>query len=324
MTARGAFTVSLDTELAWGSFDKGHISNHEEAYRNTGDVVDRLCARFDEYDIPATWAFVAHLFEECTGHTNAAPSERAEWLSEGPCLRGVDRSLWYAPELLETVQACTTDQDIGLHGYSHLIFSNVSRRSADAELAAAIQTAQNAGIDPVSFVFPRNEIGHVDLLADHGFEVYRGRDARWYEQRDVPSLGRKPLRFVDEGLQLRPPTVVPHVQDGVVCVPGSQVFRPAHGPWAWTPAKSQYTRAKRGLEHAAETGQIFHLWFHPFNLGREPDSMLATLERILAEAARLAERGEIDMMTLSDISTAYQNGRWQSEPESQTMENNRT
>jgi len=304
----GVFTISLDTELAWGSFDSGGIERYGPAYRETPAVVDGLCELFDRHDVAATWAVVAHLFADCDGHDRSEGSRR-EWLDRAPCQRGVDRRLWYAPELFETVRNCPTDQEVGLHGYSHLIFDEHSRAAAEAELAAAVEAADTVGLDPASFVYPRNAVAHRDLLADYGIGVYRGVDARWYERR-LPATGRKPLRYLDEATRLTPPAVTPIERDGVVSVPGSQVFRPDRGPWAYTPDGSQAARARKGLDRAVETGGVFHLWFHPFNLAGEREHHLSLLEGVLEHAGGLRDAEKLEIMTLTDVAGAYREGRW--------------
>ena len=50
----------------------------------------------------------------------------------------------------------------------------------------------------------------------------------------------------------------------------------------------------KGLDAAARTKRILHLWFHPTNLADEPDRMFAGLRDILAYAARLRARGLLD------------------------------
>lgn len=314
MTDAGVFTISLDTELAWGSFDKDGIDRYGDAYRQTPAVVDRLCALFDIYEVPATWAFVAHLFTDCEGHSGEGSGSgdraRADWLASAPCSTGADRSLWYAPSLLEAVRDCEMPQDVGLHGYSHLVFGEHSRKAAETELREALAAAREVGLDPSSFVYPRNEIAYVDLLADFDIDVFRGLDDRWYERA---SLGpaRKPLRFLDEATVRTPPAVTPTECDGVVCLPGSQVFRPSRGAWAWTPTDSQARRAHRGLDRAVETGGVFHLWWHPFNLAADADYHLSVLEDILTYVDTLRADDKLELMSMADVADAYRDGRWQ-------------
>lgn len=317
MSEPGVFTVSLDTELAWGSFDKGGVDRYREAYRETPAIIERLCELFDEYGVSATWAVVAHLFADCDGHDadgqsgnpDLTDTGRAEWLANAPCSTGVDRSLWYAPELLTRIGDCATPQDVGLHGYSHLVFDDHSRAAAEAEFTDALAAARDVGLDPSSFVFPRNEIAHVDVLAEHGLDVYRGVDARWYEQTPL-GPGRKPLRFLDEAIARTPPVVRPTESDGVVCLPGSQIFRPAQGAWALTPAGTQFARACKGLDRAIATGNVYHLWFHPFNLAGDAYQHYDILENILSYVDTLRANDELEIMSMSDVARAYRDGRW--------------
>lgn len=297
----GYFTISLDTELSWGSFDTAGVATHREAYLNTRDVVDGLCGLFETYEIPATWALVAHLLDDCGGEhqkrLSPAYDELNEWYDSLPCSSGIDRELWYAPELLDRIRSCAVPQEVGLHGYTHLVFSEYSRSVAATELETAIAIAREHGIDPVSFVYPRNRIAHRDVLREHGIEVYRGVDARWYEHTPL-GPGRKLARFADESLQMTPPVVEPRMRDGLVEVPGSQILRPFHGGWQYTPRQSQIARAKKGLQRAAETGRIFHLWFHPFNLALESERLLDSLDEILTYANALREDDRLEIKPL--------------------------
>lgn len=304
---KGVFTISLDTELAWGTFDKGNVERYEEAYRNTPEIIDRLCELFDEYEIPATWAIVSHLLEDCDGDHSDRTSPDFEWVddwfAELPCASGMDKDLWYAPWLIDRLQDCETEQEIGLHGSTHMQLGadGCTRQHAEEEIGAAVDTLGAHGVEPKSFVFPRNNVGHVDVLREHGIEVYRGVDVQWYEQASVPSVLKPPLRFVDEAVRSTPPVVKPIERDGVVEISGSQIFRSSHNGWQYTPAGSSVSRAKKGLRRAAGTGGVYHLWFHPFNLGHEPEQDLERLERVLAEVRDFVDRGKLECRTMKSI-----------------------
>ncbi|MBF0426786.1 MAG: hypothetical protein HQL66_13305, partial [Magnetococcales bacterium] len=61
MTTRGALTLSIDLELAWGRCDIPYQANDLATIRNERVVVARLAALFEKYNIRATWAVVGHL-----------------------------------------------------------------------------------------------------------------------------------------------------------------------------------------------------------------------------------------------------------------------
>jgi len=312
--ATGTFTISLDTELAWGTFDiDGGIERYDPAYRRSRRVVDDMCDLFDRYEVPATWAVVAHLLEDCGGDHPPFPTVDFRWFNDWfgslPCRSGVADELWYAEDVVERIRAAAVDHEIGLHGYSHLILGEpgCSREAAAAELRAGVETLRDAGVDPTTFVFPRNRIAHRDVLADNGIEAYRGLDGRWYEP-SLPEPAKKPFRFLDEALCRTPAVVTPREVDGLVEIPGSQVFRPYHDGWQFTLPSSQRRRGIRGLDRAAETGGVFHLRFHPFDLGFEPDRLLSQLEMVLSHAATLRNAGDLTVHTLADVAAAYRNG----------------
>lgn len=303
---KGTFVISLDTELGWGCFDTVGIDKHRKAYRETRNTIKRLCHLFDQYQIPITWAIVMHLLDDCEGHEEMNSPEFSwvdSWYRETPCSTGVKKEFWYAPEILGKIRSCEVEHEIGLHGYSHLILGDpgCTRDAAEAELRQAVTIAEEHGIAPETFVFPRNQIGHLDLLEEYGIRNYRGKDDRWYEQISFHSL-RKPFRFADEATMWTPPVVTPNKKDGLLELPGSQILRPFHGSWRWTPPKSQLIRAKKGLERAAETGQVFHLWFHPFNIAIDLDRHLQLLENIVAYADKLRTQERLDVNPIKHVS----------------------
>jgi peptidoglycan/xylan/chitin deacetylase (PgdA/CDA1 family) len=314
MSGPGVFVVSLDTELGWGQFDTTDIEAEHASFEETPAVIDALLTLFDRHEIPVTWALVAHLLTECRRPDEPAPDpEWAGWMSKLPCRTGVDSNVWYAPEILDAIRTATVGHDIGLHGYTHMTLGTdgCSKPAAEAEIDRALDILRAAGVDPDSFVYPRNEVGHRDVLAARGIDTYRGVDDRWFERDFVPGLAKPALRYLDEAARITPPMVTPSRREGLVEIPGSQVFRPYRGGWQYTPRHSQRTRAKRGLHRAAETGEIFHMWFHPCNLVGHPDTLLAELDAVLATAATLRDAGKLEVSSMAEVATAFRAGRWQ-------------
>jgi len=57
----------------------------------------------------------------------------------------------------------------------------------------------------------------------------------------------------------------------------------------------------KGLRLAAQRKQVYHLWTHPFNLGVRTEELLVGLDEILREARRLCDAGELDVMSMGDL-----------------------
>ncbi|MDB9253343.1 polysaccharide deacetylase family protein [Halorubrum ezzemoulense] len=308
----GALVISLDTELVWGMYNTGPIS--PERYAGTRDVVHKLLDLFDKYQIPVTWALVTHLLSDC----GSEPEDRShlQYTKQDsrkmdlPCQQELSPDLWHEPEVLNWIKNTEVDHDIGSHTHTHLVFNEATREDARSDVERSVAVAERYGIDLKSFVFPRNRIDHRGVLKDAGFEVYRGVDSRWYEKYRLPAPIVKATRFADEATQWTPPTVVPRMESGLVEVPGSQVFRPVHGGWQYTPKGSQQSRAIAGLNRAARTGRIFHLWFHPFNFASNPEQLLTAFETVLAHAESLVQQGRLNVLTMRNVADLHKSGRW--------------
>ena len=66
---RGVFTLSLDFELIWGTQDLfGPEPFRRASIFERRRIIDDLLAMLDEFEIPATWCIVGHLFlNTCDG-----------------------------------------------------------------------------------------------------------------------------------------------------------------------------------------------------------------------------------------------------------------
>ena len=310
---RGVFTISLDFELIWGTLDRGVDTFREACERERAVVIDRLLAMLAEFEISATWCTLGHLFlESCARregrkHPEIVPPTHegiADWFEHDPCSSEETDPIFYGRSLVDRVLACPVPQEIGSHSFSHPRFgeSGCSRETADTELAECVRLARERGLELRSFAFPRNRVGHLDVLREHGFSAYRGPDPAWYEggrwRRPVKRLGH----LADVVLARRPPVGVPEeVLPGLWNLPGSMIYFPMHGRRRHIPLSRRVARAVKGLEAAAEQRRIFHLWFHPTNLAFETDAMFDGLRRIFERASALRRSGELAIKPMGEI-----------------------
>jgi peptidoglycan/xylan/chitin deacetylase (PgdA/CDA1 family) len=310
---RGVFTLSLDFELIWGTLDRGVETYREACEREHAYVVDRLLALLAEYEISATWCTLGHLFlESCAArdgvkHPEIVPPRHAwvaDWFAQDPCGSEQTDPIFYGKSLVDRVVACEVPQEVGCHSFSHPIFGDpgCSRETAETELAECVRLARERGIEMQSFAFPRNRVGHLDVLREHGFSVYRGPDPAWYEDGRWPRPVKRLGHLLDVVAARRPPVVLPEeVLPGLWNLPGSMIYFPMHGRRRHIPLSVRVARASKGLDAAARKRRVFHLWFHPTNLAFETDAMFDGLRRIFERASNLRGEDRLWILPMRDV-----------------------
>ncbi|GAA3201891.1 polysaccharide deacetylase family protein [Nonomuraea roseoviolacea] len=273
----GICILSIDTELAWGT-DDVDLPKYAKALDEEPSTTKRLLALLDEYQVPATWAIVGRLL---------APSENGE-------IRTPEK-WYYAPYLLDWITGACVDHEIGTHTFSHVYTQDpaTTREVWVRELEAAARLGERLGVPVRSIVHPRNQVAYVDTLPEAGIIAYRGVERNWYGNR----LG--PLHLLDRALGTPATTYDPRtlrVGERLVNLPASQFLVGSNGLRRLIPAASRIRQARLGLDRAARRGEVYHLWFHPFNLDGE--LMFGAMEGILGEIAARRDRGEIQVMTM--------------------------
>jgi len=275
--------LSLDTELAWGFHDRDNPPwNRIDAGR---DAWRWLLDRFAAHSIPCTWAVVGHLLlEGCDGIHADHPSTDG-WFDRDPGADERTAPAWYAPTLVAAIADSDVDHEIACHTFSHVEFGDptTDRRVARAELRRSRELAEEWGIELDSLVFPRNRVGHRDVVADADFSAYRGVAPRqWYHGTALRPVGKGLSYAVGRS---PPPVVTPTVDEqGLVDVPASLNLFAFQGParrLVCAVTDDPIVRKVRlGLrELAGREDGVLHLWLHPNSLTTGAD--FERMERVL-------------------------------------------
>ena len=286
--ALGSLCISIDVEAAWGIWDKPSDEYHRRCADHELEIVRRLAALFERYEASATWAIVGRLLER--------DGRKSRETTYG------DR-IWYAPEVIDIIRAARVPQDIGSHSYEHLYFGEASREQLRSDLAEARRVHEAHGLPFVSFVFPRNQVAHLDLVREAGIRVFRSVDVGWHisvRHRLGAHAGRV-ANLVDKLVPIPPVPVSPSMHDGLVELPSSMLLLARKGARRMVHPALVLAKAKRGLERARETGKSFHLWFHPSNFYYDSDVQFQTLARILEHAAAMRDRGDFEIRPMSSF-----------------------
>jgi len=318
---QGVFTISLDFELLWGSFDSGkhrkfidHFARDGGAFRSTRAIVDRLLALFQKYDVRVTWATLGHLFlDHCemidgVKHPDMPRARHSwfaqDWYTHDPCKDYRAEPLWYGRDMIEKILDAKPRHEIGSHSFSHVIFSDpgCTAEVADAEIRKCVELARGLNLELESFVFPRNQLGHLDLLRKHGFRIARGKAPFWFFNLRSRML-RRAGHLVDDFFAIQPVCGTPEqTEQGFWIAPVSMFLQSMDGPRRLIPARSRIRKATKGIERAVREKSLFHLSFHPTeNLCFSTDRMFQALEEIVAHAARRRDEGKLRVLTMSEI-----------------------
>ena len=280
--AKGKLTISIDLELAWGFWDSLTPEILRLAESAELPICEKLLELFDRYEIPATWAIVSAMLDR-----------------NSPQGRPGNAAAWYAPGILERIAAAKISHEIGSHGGWHVYYDRMSAAQALDDLDYVKDMHRENGLALVSFVYPRNRIGHLDLVAAAGLQTFRGPDTGWVRIAGKlwPSLGRL-VTFSDKILPIPPAPARPQSRGSLVDIPGSMLLSGRNGPRRYI--LPQVTRAKlaAGLASARRSGRTFHFWFHPCNFYYRSEEQFATLAWFLERAADEASRGRIEICTM--------------------------
>ncbi|OGZ27132.1 MAG: hypothetical protein A2365_00485 [Candidatus Nealsonbacteria bacterium RIFOXYB1_FULL_40_15] len=275
---RPIFVLSLDVELAWGTFDKNGLKKYSRHFKKTRNAIDSLLDLLKEYEIKATWAFVGHLFlDRCDkNHSDVLRPFYSwygkDWHSLDPGTDIERDPFWYGKDILLKVKNAWPKQEIATHTFSHVIMDEeCAEETARSQIKKCIELAEEEGIKIKSMVFPRNRVNHTKALGELGIRTFRGYSKKKRLSRIIDQIfARTPDVFPLKSLVLH---------DNVLEIKESMFLTSYDGLRKLIPSGIRVLRAKRGIKKAASDNSMFHLWLHPFNLAGNP-KLLGDLEKI--------------------------------------------
>lgn len=312
----GALVLSLDFELRWGVRHRGA---YEANLIGARLAIPRVLSLFAEFDVAATWATVGFLFARSrTERERISPRLRPayddETLSPYADLTGESEAgdpLHYAPSLIEAIRL-TPRQEFATHTFSHYLCLERGQTTEEfrADLLAALSIAAVQGMHLTSIVFPRNQRNpaYDNVLLDCGITAYRGnpRSRMWHfvDGADGDRPAKRLTRLLDTYLPVDGYNTVPWrdiVQPSGLCDVRASCFLRPYDPRLQALESLRLRRIAAAMRHAAEQGELFHLWWHPHNFGTHTENNLAMLRAILTEYARCRERWGIQSLSMAEV-----------------------
>jgi peptidoglycan/xylan/chitin deacetylase (PgdA/CDA1 family) len=315
----GGLVLSLDFELAWGVLDvPGAEGPYKANLLGAREAIPRMLDLFAEFGVAATWATVGFLFAESREEREAyAPALRPAYANprfdtyREPTGAGEgDDPTRFAPSLIRAISQAPR-QRIGTHTHAHYycLEAGQTPEAFDADLAAAVAIARARGVTLRSIVFPRHQVraDYLPLLTRHGIVAYRGNEPNGLD-RPAPapggSLALRLVRRADAYLPLTGANAIPWSsvapREGVVNVPASRFLRP-YDPRLGAFDGLRLRRLHRAMRVAAERGALFHLWWHPHNLGVHQEVGFRHLRALLETFASLRDAYGFASYAMEDV-----------------------
>lgn len=299
----GIFTISLDFELHWGGFDKWPIDRYVNYFLQTRQVIPQMLDLFATYDVHVTWATVGMLMSPTRDALLAnAPPQRPTYtrkeLSAYHYISnvgiGIDENedpYHFASSLVSRILN-TPYQELGSHTFSHFYCNEDGQTLAQFrdDIKAAARAASAFGCPLHSLVFPRNQFNdsYLKVCCQEGIRAVRSNPQDWFWK--IHSTEREPafkrlVRGMDAYLPVGvkktyPLSSIPLLPGLPVCLPASRLLRP-YDRRGMGLNQLKLRRIRSEMEHAARSGEVYHLWWHPHNFGMHPAESLRGLERIL-------------------------------------------
>jgi len=304
--------ISLDLELAWGTFDLCFNDDLLRMARWTHDIgVPNLLDHLTRNGISASWAVVGAMMCSSLPDVGGLPEVRyphfsKPWFCYVP--KDGDESThpeWFGARLVEMIRKAQPEQEIGFHSFSHVPFGcpGMTRERAIAEYNHCVQTARELGLPTSCFVFPRNLVAYLSELRDAGFTCFRDVDELpvRFASNKLTSVGMVLADFAG----LSPRMIEPSLKEGMVSIPGSLLIRYAGGWRKYIPDSSRLRRLRRGLDRVRQSGGVFHVWFHPENLYAEWPRLENVVARFLEELGLLVRKGDLRCLTMGQLASEF-------------------
>lgn len=301
---RSKFIISLDVETIWGYI---RYPNHnvikalmnDESYGR--DSIDILLSIFSNYEIPATWAIVGQLFLNGIQYDNPfygkLDSLKKELGSLYPGINNLDDRLYFGSDFIKKIKNNEVKHEIGYHTFTHAPLSECTLEEAKLELEMSKEIAKSWEVNFRSFVFPEHKIGHIELLKEYGFKIFRGSCA---SNTITGSFYNKPFSYFYKGPNLiyrkiTPTPVEPIFKEGIWDIPGSMYFNYSSFPFLCL-------RAKRGLQKAIKSNKMFHIYLHPENILLQPN-LPKELDNFLSVVSEKRDHGDLDIVTMGELAS---------------------
>jgi len=315
----GTLIVSLDFELFWGMQDCHTLDEYRENVLGGRLAIPQMLKLFHRYNIHATWATVGFQFaknykelKQYFPDEKLRPSYVKKELSPYRCFASIsdtDLECFYGADLIRTISEYE-GQEIGSHTFSHYYCREEGQTTEqfEADMKAALCIAKDKGYDLKSVILPRNqcEPEYTEVLRRLGFTSYRDEENDWIHEKVKIRPLMRILRLMDVYFPLTGQGgYIPKCENGIWNLVGSRMYKPIFKPLKFL-EKQKIKRIKRQMHHAAKHNLVFHLWWHPHNVGIMTEEHMKQLDEIFRYYELMKEKYGMESLNMREAAERNQ------------------
>ena len=324
MPKSGKFIISLDFELLWGVRDKKNISSYGDNILGVWDVIPKMLKIFENHGIAATWATVGFLFATSKDEiSNFFPQKKPQYINQNlspynghfeTIKNEADNYYHFAAELIELIQKYP-HQEIATHTFSHYYCLEAGQKNEDFrnDIKSAIKIALSKNIEIKSLVFPRNQFNkeYLEIIKELGITSFRGNERSWYYDPynfENWRLLKRALRLLDSYINISGYNSFPVQKvkkSKPYNIPSSRFLRPFSRTLKPL-ERLRLNRILKSMTHAAKSGEVYHLWWHPHNFGKNQNENLIFLQHILLHFSFLKKEYGFESCSMRSFSEQIQ------------------
>lgn len=300
------FTLSLDCEGLWGVADHLGASTQFIDQSSLSEVYSYINDVLSYHSIKATYAFTTLFTQDeveilkYKDIIKAYVDEQDEWYRHiYNTLQREDLNGWLGREFY--LQATKNGHEIAWHGFTHHPLGKDTKESiVEFEVSESLQIFQKENLTVTSIVFPRNDVGHLQLLNNLGFEVYRKgivdhsklQSNKYYRVLDELNILKSSQKFKQSK------------NNPMTSLPAGYFLNWPRGARRLVPSEITYKRWDHILKSALRKSAQAHMWFHPHNMITAP-KMRDSFESIIKNVSTKIQNGEIINLTMDECKRYY-------------------
>lgn len=315
---KGIFCVSLDFEMFWGMQDAVPLSEYGENVVKGRQQGFRQLKLFEQYGIHATWGTVGMLLaKDKTQLLQYIPEKKPSYhLARRNPYRQMETlgetaeesPYYYARDLVDAVLN-TKDQELGSHTFSHYFCTEEGQTTEQfrADLSAAVKIGRDTAYAPVSLIFPRNQSAnaYAQVAADCGFICYRGEEDNWIYRHIHKEFWLRAWRMLDSYFPLTGHNCHRIARrNGLIDIPGSAFLRP-YKPSLRLLEGLKMARVRSQMRYAAKHGLVYHLYWHPHNLGAYAEQSFKQQEKLFQYFLKLNKKYGFESLNMREAAELF-------------------